>query len=207
MHRRVFRIVLTWIVLSTALAGCTPTVFTPSLHVPILMYHYISANPHAPADPVRTRLSVPPAQFAQQLAYLHRAGYTTITLDDLVGALHLHATLPSKPVILTFDDGYQDFYINAYPLLRRYGDKATIYIITRKVGTPGYMTWSELRALAASPLITIAAHTRTHPELPALTAKRSWAELAGSKADLQTRLGISVHHLAYPSGHYTTLTL
>src|SRR5262245_20632003 len=137
MHSRVFCIVLMWIVLSSAFAGCTSTVFTPSLHVPILMYHYISANPRAPADPLRTRLSVPPAQFAQQLAYLHRAGYTTITLDDLVDALHLHATLPSKPVILTFDDGYQDFYTNAYPLLRRYRDKATIYIITRNVGTPG----------------------------------------------------------------------
>ncbi len=207
MRTRVFWIVLTGIVLSTALVGCTPTVFTPALHVPILMYHYISANPRAPDDPLRTRLSVPPAQFAQQLAYLHRAGYTTITLDDLVDALHLRTTLPSKPVILTFDDGYQDFYTSAYPFLRRYGYKATIYIITRKVGTPGYLTWSELRILAASPLITIAAHTRTHPELPALTAKQSWAELAGSKADLETRLGISVHHLAYPSGHYTALTL
>jgi peptidoglycan/xylan/chitin deacetylase (PgdA/CDA1 family) len=193
--------------LSSALVGCTATAFTPTLHVPILMYHYISVNPLAPGDIVRTRLSVPPAQFAQQLAYLHRAGYTTITLDDLVAALHLRTVLPHKPVILTFDDGYADFFTNAYPLLQRYKDKATIYIITRKVGTPGYLSWPELRILAASPLITIAAHTRTHPELPALSVRQSWAELAGSKSDLETRLGIVVHHFAYPSGHYTATTL
>ena len=104
---------------STMLANCTATILTPSLHVPILMYHYISVNPHAPGDPLRTRLSVPPAQFAQQLAYLHRAQYTTITLDNLVDALEMRTSLPPKPVILTFDDGYADFFTNAYPLLRR----------------------------------------------------------------------------------------
>jgi peptidoglycan/xylan/chitin deacetylase (PgdA/CDA1 family) len=207
MRLRVLCHVLIPVLLSGALAGCTASVLTSSLHVPILMYHYISANPHAPADPLRTRLSVPPAQFAQQLAYLQRAGYTTITLDDLVDALHLRTSLPPKPVILTFDDGYADFFTNAFPLLRRYGDKATIYVISRKVGTSGYLSWPELRILAASPFITIAAHTRTHPELPALSVKQSWAELAGSKTDLETRLGISVHHLAYPSGHYTATTL
>jgi peptidoglycan/xylan/chitin deacetylase (PgdA/CDA1 family) len=195
------------IVLSSALAGCVAPVFMPALRVPILMYHYISINPRAPADPLRTRLSVPPSQFAQQLAYLHQAHYTTITLDDLVDALHGRIVLPPNPVILTFDDGYADFFTNAYPLLRRYGDKATIYIITHKVGTPGYLSWKQLHLLAAAPLITIAAHTRTHPDLPALSPQQSWAELAGSKTDLETRLGITVRHLAYPAGHYTTTTL
>jgi len=193
--------------LSMALAGCVAPVFTLALRVPILMYHYISVNPRAPADSLRTRLSVPPAQFAQQLAYLHQAHYTTITLDALVDALHGRTLLPPKPVVLTFDDGYADFFTNAYPLLRHYGDKATIYIITHKVGIPGYLSWKQLHLLAAAPLITIAAHTRTHPELPALSPQQSWAELAGSKTDLETHLGITVRHLAYPDGHYTPTTL
>ncbi len=117
MRLRVLCQVLILVLLSGALAGCASSVLTPSLHVPILMYHYISANPHAPGDPLRTRLSVSPAQFAQQLAYLHLAGYTTITLDDLVDALYMRSSLPPKPVILTFDDGYADFFTNAYPLL------------------------------------------------------------------------------------------
>lgn len=178
-----------------------------TLRVPILMYHYISANPNAPADPLRTHLSVPPAQLEAQLDYLQRADYTTITLDDLELALLGGAALPAKPVILTFDDGYADFYSNAYPLLQRYGDKATIYIITDKVGAPGYMTWDQLRELAASPLITIGAHTRTHPVLAGLSAERSRDELAGSKQDLEEQLGISVRHLAYPSGSYSAATL
>jgi peptidoglycan/xylan/chitin deacetylase (PgdA/CDA1 family) len=150
---------------------------------------------------------VPPRQFAAQLAYLKRAGYTTITLDDLVAALRDQARLPAKPVILTFDDGYEDFYANAYPLLQGFHDKATIYIITYDVGRPGYMTWRQLRELAASPLITIGAHTRTHRPLAQLTRAQSWAELAGSKADLQEQLGIAVRHLAYPYGSYSAKTI
>ncbi len=171
------------------------------------MYHYISANPKWPADPTRTRLSVPPAAFAAQLRYLRRAGYTTSTLDDLAAALDDGAPLPPKPMVLTFDDGYQDFYDDAYPLLKQYDDKATIYIITGKVGLPGYMTWGELRDLAGSPLITIGAHTRTHPDLAAVPATRAWNEMAGSKADLERRLGVVVRHFAYPAGEYNATTL
>ena len=96
MRLQLFRQVLIPILLSTALAGCTATVFTPSLRVPILMYHYISGNPHAPSDPLRTRLSVPPAQFAQQLAYLQRAGYTTITLGISRWSFHDNHTHPGR---------------------------------------------------------------------------------------------------------------
>ena len=177
------------------------------LRVPILMYHYISANPKWPDDLLRTRLSVPPKQFAAQLDYLQRAGYTTITLDDLTAALRDGAPLPGKPLILTFDDGYEDFYTNAYPLLQQYNDKATIYIISHKVGLQGYMTWEQLRELAASPLITIGAHTRTHPALATLSAEQSWEEMAGSKTDLEGELGIAVRHLAYPYGSFSATTL
>jgi peptidoglycan/xylan/chitin deacetylase (PgdA/CDA1 family) len=180
---------------------------TTPLRVPILMYHYISANPKWPDDPLRTQLSVPPQQFAAQLDYLQRASYTTITLDDLTAALRDGAPLPGKPLILTFDDGYEDFYTNAYPLLQQYNDKATIYIISHKVGLQGYMTWEQLRELAASPLITIGAHTRTHPALATLSAEQSWEEMAGSKTDLEGELGIAVRHLAYPYGSFSTTTL
>src|SRR5206468_1637418 len=127
-------IILTFLVLASggaALAASQQRRGKPVLRIPILLYHYISANPDAPADVVRTRLSVPPDAFAAQLAYLARAGYTTITLDDLVAILHDGAAPPPKPVVLTFDDGYADFYANAYPLLTQYGDKATIYVISQ----------------------------------------------------------------------------
>lgn len=209
MLRHIFQLAL---VASTSLAlwfspPPPPPPDATELHVPILMYHYVSANPKYPDDPERTRLSITPAEFAAQLRYLHDAGYTTIALDDLASALHDGSPLPRQPIILTFDDGYQDFFDNAYPLLKKFDDRATIYVITGKVDHPGYMTWSELGVLARSPLITIGAHTRTHPDLAALSPTRSWDELAGSKSDLENKLAISVRDLAYPSGEYNQTTL
>jgi peptidoglycan/xylan/chitin deacetylase (PgdA/CDA1 family) len=176
-----------------------------SAQVPILMYHHI-ATPADPKDVRAIRLNVAPEQFAAQLAYLDQAGYTAISLDDLEAAMS-GAALPARPMILTFDDGYQDFYANAYPLLRRYHDKATIYIITGRVGKPGYLTWAELAELAASPLITIGAHTRSHPQLAKHSPTRVRDELDGSKADLESHLHLVVHHLAYPSGSYNKQTI
>lgn len=175
--------------------------------VPILMYHHIADDSRWPNDARKQRLAVQPEQFAEQLDYLQQAGYTTITLDDLVSALYHTAPLPAKPVILTFDDGYQDFYSTAYPLLKRYSDKATIYIISEWVGKPDIMTWDELRELASSPLITIGAHTRTHPKLADHSAERIHTEIAGGKADLESQLHTTVRHLAYPYGSYNAATL
>ena len=177
-----------------------------SVQTPILMYHHIAAPPD-PHNQRESSLDVPPAQFEAELAYFQSAGYTTITLDELTAALHDGAALPSKPLILTFDDGYIDFYTTAFPLLKRYNAKATIYIITGRVGKPGYLTWDELRELAASPLITIGAHTRTHPQLAKKSVARVRDELDGCKTDLEGHLGIIVRHLAYPSGSYNKDTV
>ncbi len=104
--------------------GAAQLVNKTAAQVPILMYHHIAVPPD-PRDIRASRLAVPPVQLEEQLAYFQRAGYTTISLDDLAAALRDRAALPDKPVILTFDDGYVDFYTNAYPLLERYNAKAT----------------------------------------------------------------------------------
>ena len=204
-------ITLVLCVAMTLVSGCgSPGAAEPvnktTAHVPILMYHH-AAPPADPRNERESRLAVPPAQLEDELAYFQRAGYTTITLDDLEAALREGVALPDKPVILTFDDGYVDFYTNAYPLLKRYNAKATIYIISGRVGKPGYLTWDELRELAASPLITIGGHTRTHPQLAQQKPERVWDELDGGKADLEQQLHLTVHHLAYPSGSYNTATI
>jgi peptidoglycan/xylan/chitin deacetylase (PgdA/CDA1 family) len=205
-----FCVVLAGLLAMVLAAGCGAPAAQPvnktAAHVPILMYHHIAVA-GVPTDSRASRLDVPPDDLDAQLAYLQRAGYTTITLDDLAAALEQGAALPAKPVILTFDDGYQDFYSSAYPLLQHYSDRATIYIITARVGQPGYMTWGELRELAASPLITVGAHTRTHPQLAKKNRERVRDELAGSKADLESQLHLIVLHLAYPSGSYDKQTV
>jgi peptidoglycan/xylan/chitin deacetylase (PgdA/CDA1 family) len=209
--RRFVYVIAAFLIAMGLLAGCggssaAQPVNKTAAQVPILMYHHIAAPPDSHNER-ESRLAVPPAQLEEELAYFQRAGYTTITLDELTAALSDGAALPDKPVILTFDDGYIDFYTNAYPLLKRYNDKATIYIISGRVGKPGYLTWDELHELAASPLITIGAHTRTHPQLAKKSPQRVRDELDGCKADLESRLSVVVRHLAYPSGSYNKDTI
>jgi len=194
--------------LMIALAGLAPgcgksghPAHPEAMDVPILMYHHISDD--ARMEDIQSGVyKVPVKQFNEELACLQQGGYTTVTLDDLVAALYGEATLPMKSVILTFDDGFEDFYTHAYPLLRRYHFRATVYIITQRVGEKGYMTWDQLQELAASPFITLGAHTRTHKLLPELSPQNIREELAGSRSDLENPLGIKVYHLAYPGGHY-----
>lgn len=186
-------------------AAPTPTVNKTAARVPILMYHHIA--PQTARDERSKQLVVPPPDFEAQLAYFQRSGYSSITLDAIAAALDHGAPLPARPLILTFDDGYDDFYTNAYPLLQRYQIKATIFIIVGRVGETGYMSWAQLRELAASPLITVGSHTRTHPQLAEKSDERVRDELAGSKADLEQQLQISVRHLAYPSGSYNKHTI
>jgi peptidoglycan/xylan/chitin deacetylase (PgdA/CDA1 family) len=174
-------IILLGLLVGVLLAGCTraepgQAINKTAAQVPILMYHHIGAPPN-PNDTRAARLYVAPDQLDRQLTEIQQAGYTTITLDDLVSALNGGAALPDKPLILTFDDGYQDFYSNAYPLLQHHHDKATAYIITGRVGKSGYMTWDELAELASAPLITIGAHTQTHPHLAKHSTTRVRDEL------------------------------
>jgi peptidoglycan/xylan/chitin deacetylase (PgdA/CDA1 family) len=93
------------------------------------MYHYVSAPPVG-AGAVRRDLSIAPEAFAEHLAYLQGAGYTAISLGDLVLALQTGAPLPERPVVLTFDDGYRDHYEHAYRLLREYGFTGTFFLTT-----------------------------------------------------------------------------
>ena len=104
-------------------------VYSWTLKVPILMYHYIS-QPPADADIYRVDLSVTPDNFRQQLAWLRDNGYTAIDYDDLSTAIVGMAELPEKPVLLTFDDGYLDNYTQAFPILQRHGLNATFYVTT-----------------------------------------------------------------------------
>lgn len=94
------------------------TVLAANIRVPILMYHFIADNPN-PKDTGRNYLSVSPQKFEAQMDYLAKNGYTPISLDTLYGIFNKQTNAPLKPIILTFDDGYIDFYTNAYPILKR----------------------------------------------------------------------------------------
>lgn len=179
-----------------------------SADVPILMYHYLS-EPPPDADIYRTDLSVSPTAFREQLTYLRDNDFTTIDLYDLSLALANQATLPTKPVILTFDDGYRDNYENAYPILREFGMKGTFFIITDIVNSwhEGYMTWPMIEEMAANGM-RMEIHTRSHPDLSA-DRERDFVvdEIAGAQQTLAEHIGYSPRFLSYPGGFYDDQTL
>ena len=110
-----------------------------ALRVPILMYHYVDAEP--PLDsPYADGLTVRTPDFEAQMDYLADKGYQPVTLDQVYAAMAGLTTLPAKPVVITFDDGGTDNYTVAYPILREHGFVATFFVITGMVGKDGTMT-------------------------------------------------------------------
>ncbi|HET7034249.1 MAG TPA: polysaccharide deacetylase family protein [Thermomicrobiaceae bacterium] len=170
--------------------------------VPIVMYHYVRPDP-GPGDPAGEDLSVTPEDFAAEMDYLAAQHYTTMTLGELEVVRERRAPLPARPVVLTFDDGYRDFYTDAWPVLRRHHFKATIFVITGVVGSERYLSWDMIRELDGSGLIEVGSHTVDHPELPALSDAQARAEIVDSKKTLEEHLGHPVVAFSYPAGHYT----
>lgn len=169
--------------------------------VPILMYHYIRPIDFSKSDAATSSLTLPPAQLEQQLRYLRDRGFKSATMADLYLYFQGRRDLPSRSVILTFDDGYWDNYVYAYPLLLRYGFKGTFFIVTGFVGRSEYMTWPQLREMVAGGM-EVGAHTVSHVDLARISPTARERELVESRRGLQDTLGVSVRSLAYPSGAY-----
>jgi peptidoglycan/xylan/chitin deacetylase (PgdA/CDA1 family) len=160
----------------------------------VLNYHQI-ADSH-------TSLAVPPADFETQMKFLADSGCITITPDELYAGLRGEVELPPKPVLITFDDGYIDNYTNAFPILKKYNLRATIFVIPAFASVyPNYMTWEQLKEMEANG-ITIESHTLTHPKLEELPDDEIRNELLNSKNILEEQLGHPVEFLAYPTGTY-----
>lgn len=181
-----------------------PKFFGNSVRVPILMYHYIGNNPN-PADIERNVLETTPDNFDAQMGYLSSAGYTPISLDTLYAALH-GGTLPARPVVLTFDDGYVDFYTNAFPILRKYNFHAVSFIPTGLMNQGYYMSWDQIREIDRSGLVSFEAHSVHHSDLANLSPAAQEYEISQSKKDLEAQLGQTVNFFAYPYGTSTSVT-
>jgi len=168
--------------------------------VPILMYHRIGvANASAPAA---TRgLTVHPRTFAGQMVWLHRHGFRTLTQRELYEALVLGKRLPAKPVLITFDDGYDDLLRFALPVLERLRMRATAYVITDRCGDwrSPFLAWFELLQVERRG-IEVASHTVSHRDLRSLSDRELTSELVSSRRVLERRLRHPVRWLAYPFG-------
>ncbi len=180
--------------------------------VPSLMYHSISEHASSRFRP----FTVLPASFADQMAYLHQHAYTPLTVSQLASALSQQGNaLPERPVVLTFDDGYADFFTEALPVLKRYNFTATLYITTAFINdtsrwmryegetTRPMLTWAQLEQISTGG-IECAAHTHTHPQLDTLPRSLAQGEIVHSKKLLENHLGKEVNSFAYPYGYLTT---
>lgn len=166
----------------------------------IFLYHRVSRD--------HDRLSVTPEAFRAQMELLCRTGTNPLLLEEAVAAVQ--KGLPGRHVCITFDDGYRDNLDHAIPVLRDLGIPATIFVISAVPDggarlywynqPPPTLSWDDLREIDRDRLISIGSHTRSHPALDKLTDDAAWDEIAGSRRDLESRLGRPVTSFAYPAG-------
>lgn len=178
-----------------------------TVHVPILMYHYLSV-PSEDANIYRQDLSVSPELFAAHLDAMQQAGYTSISLYTLLDHLNHGTPLPEKPVVLTFDDGYRDNYTNAFPLLRARGMTATFFIVTDFINNqvPEYLTWDMVREMYAGGM-SIEAHGRNHVSLANKDNDYLIWQALGNIESIELEVGVRPHFICYPAGEFDQRTI
>jgi peptidoglycan/xylan/chitin deacetylase (PgdA/CDA1 family) len=179
--------------------------------IPILMYHSIAQS----TNPKFKQFAVPPALFAEHMTYLRQHSYTPINVTQLVCMfLQGKFALPERPVVLTFDDGFADFYTNALPVLQQCGFTATLYIATGFIGstsrwlaregeaTRPMLTWDQVNEIGACG-IECGGHSHWHHQLDTLPLAEARDEIVRCKALLEDHLGQKVSSFAYPHGYHS----
>ncbi|KEF21870.1 MULTISPECIES: polysaccharide deacetylase family protein [Streptomyces] len=172
--------------------------------VPILMYHAVA---HAPAR-ATLDLSVTPEAFAEQMAVLDDSGFTPLTTADLAAAWRRGGPLPARPVLITFDDGYEGVHRHALPALAKHGFAATLFVSTGWLrgpydtggGLDTMLDWDQARQLAVAG-VEIGGHSHTHPQLDQLSDDRLWFEITRCKQIVADELGVPPVSFAYPYGY------
>jgi peptidoglycan/xylan/chitin deacetylase (PgdA/CDA1 family) len=173
--------------------------------LPILMYHRIASD--GPEELRRYRLDA--AEFERQLDHMRHAGYRGVTLEEWRVACERRRPLPGRAVMLTFDDGYSDFASSAWPLLKRYGFPATVFLVAgemgassswdRDLGDAPLMSWREARRLQSRG-VQFGSHTVSHPMLTSLSNADVVREATRSRTLIAEQLGSPPTAIAYPYG-------
>ena len=175
------------------------------IRVPSLMYHYVSWLPASdPNMDLRKDLTVSPTDFETMLAYLRDNGYHSVTTKDLWWSLDQTAPLPAKPVMLTFDDGYADAYSVVLPLLRAYGMTGVFFVTVNLVDKPGYVTRTQVRALADAGM-DVESHAMDHVSMIRPLSEQLY-QMCRARDFLVEWTGTDVRHFAYPSGDYNDVS-
>lgn len=177
-----------------------PIPIVTQYQVPILMYHYIRIADAG--DKLGLGLSVTPTNFDAQLKGLANDGYEGINMSDIADPEHKAISKiifdKKKPIALTFDDGYDDAYTAALPILQKYQMTATFYIIRDYVGRSGYMNQTQIDKLTTDKM-EIGSHTLSHPDLSKATDANQRTQIFDSK--------LSATSFCYPSGKFNDTTV
>ena len=160
---------------------------------PILLYHHIGTD-----GDVDNRYYIAPEVFEEQLQALRDWGYTGVTVSTIVDTLIHGGSLPEKPVAITFDDGNEDIYEAAFPIMQRYGFPGTFYIVANRLGSPGFTTVDQLKEMTAAGW-EIGSHSMSHIDLT-INHDVIWQEMANSRIRLEQTIGVPVLTFAYPFG-------
>lgn len=176
----------------------------------ILMYHAVDVPPKNAQLP---NLYVTPRMFRFQMWYLKYAGFSVVSLDELLVAISEKRHVRDL-VALTFDDGYKNFYTNAYPVIKKYHYPSTVFIVSRfvgkgrgpdsekaKTGIP-FMNWDEIREISENG-VSIGSHTLSHPSLISLPPEELKREVGESKRELEKYVKTSIDLFCYPNGEHT----
>ncbi|MDP3998623.1 MAG: polysaccharide deacetylase family protein [bacterium] len=169
-------------------------------YTPILIYHHVM-NSQKASEILATNLNISPDVFRQQIDYLIGNGYQIIGLDEMMNGLQT-SSLPSRPAVLTFDDGYSDFYDNAFPVLKEKNIKATVFVISQLVGGERYLSWEQIREMADSGLILIGDHTLNHLSLSQLSREEQHNQIVSAKNIIEEQIKKPVSFFAYPYGDF-----
>lgn len=168
--------------------------------LPVLMYHSIQ-------DSKTNEAMISPILFEEEMKYLKDNNYTTLSLDEAYNFFENNVPVPEKSVVLTFDDGYVDNYTLAYPILKKFGLKATIFVITSSIDTdPNSLTSSQLKELEDNG-IAIESHTVHHEKLSEITYEAQLKTLEESKKFIEDKLNKTVNYIAYPYGLNNKVTV
>jgi len=167
--------------------------------VPVLLYHHIQPL-YLATENQQESLTVGVEFFDMQMNYLVENGYVSLTATQLEKALLNKEELPPKSVVVTFDDGYEDNYLYAYPILRKYGIVGNFMVSTSLIETDGYMSWTQLAEMAESSLVDIYNHTAHHVDIGYATKELALEEIVLAKKTLEEKLGITSPIFTYPYG-------
>lgn len=176
------------------------------IRLPILMYHYIRRPPSIRVDPLGYRLSVAPEDFQAQMDWLYAHHYHPVNFDQIRAYFAGVRPLPARPVVITLDDGYQDLYSAAFPILAAHGFTAVAYVVSGFVDRWAYVTRPEVLQMDHAG-IEIASHTVDHADLARASYGTATYQLVQSKRWLESLLGHPVSDFAYPSGKYNLVTI